>query len=92
MNSGSDIPPKYRYKFLKACAERSEVTGRRYIFVFGERNNRRTSIVWRHFKNVDFENDKEIEGFNPDEVFINGDSFMKDYKLIESEFKTLMGV
>jgi len=35
--------------------------------------------------------DKELASFNPDEVFINGDSFVKGYKPIESEFKALMG-
>lgn len=78
------------YKFLKK-------NGRKYVFVFGERNNRRTAIVWRSFKNIDLKKDKEIidkelANFNPDEIFINGDSFVKGYKPIESEFKTLMGV
>ena len=79
-----------KYKFLKE-------NGRKYVFVFGERNNRKTAIVWRSFKNIDLKKDKEIidkelASFNPDEIFINGDSFVKGYKPIESEFKTLMGV
>jgi len=79
-----------RYKFLKE-------NGRKYVFVFGERNNRRTAIVWRSFKNINLEKDreiidKELASFNPDEIFINGDSFVKGYKPIESEFKALMGV
>jgi len=86
-----------KYKFLKACPERNEGTGRKYVFLFGERNNRRTAIVWRSFKNINLKKDKEIidkelASFNPDEIFINGDSFVKGYKPIESEFKTLMGV
>ena len=65
------------------------------MFVFGEKNNRRTAIVWRSFKNIDLKKDKEIidkelANFNPDDIFINGDSFVKGYKLIESEFKALM--
>lgn len=79
-----------RYKFLKE-------NGRKYVFVFGERNNRRTAIVWRPFKNIDLKKDKEIidkelEKFNPDEIFINSDSCVKGYKAIESEFKTFVGV
>lgn len=43
------------------------------------------------------ENDREviesvIGDYNPDEVFINGDAFYpKGYKVIETEFKALMG-
>ncbi|MHA1401862.1 MAG: DNA methyltransferase, partial [Candidatus Heimdallarchaeaceae archaeon] len=79
-----------KYKFLKE-------NGRKYVVLFAERNNRRTAIVWRSFKNIDLKIDKEIidkelANFNPDEIFINGDSFVKGYKPIESEFKTLMGV
>jgi hypothetical protein len=37
--------------------------------------------------------DKTIDDFEPDEVFINGDAFYpKGYKVIETEFKALMGV
>jgi len=66
------------------------------VFVFGEKNNRRTAIVWRSFKNIDLKKDKEIidkelANFKPDEIFINGDSFVKGYKPIETEFKALMG-
>jgi len=79
-----------RYKFLKE-------NRRKYVFVFGERNSRKTAIVWRPIKAIDLKKDIEIidkvlGGFNPDEIFINGDSFVKGYKPIESEFKTLMGV
>lgn len=37
--------------------------------------------------------DKTTDDFEPDEVFINGDAFYpKGYKVIETEFKALMGV
>ncbi len=93
-----------RYKFVydntpsaNADTPLREGNGRKYTFVFGERNNRKTAIVWRPTKDIDLKRDKEIIDkelgkFNPDEIFINGDSFAKGYKPIESEFKTLMGV
>jgi adenine-specific DNA-methyltransferase len=78
------------YRFLNK-------NSRKYVIVFGERDNRRTAIIWRPTKGIDLEKDKEIidkvlNGFNPDEIFINGDSFVKGYKPIESEFKNLAGV
>jgi len=77
-----------RYKFLKE-------NGRKYTFVFGERNSRKTAIVWRPIQGINMEKDREIidselKELDPDEIFINGDSLVKDYKPIESEFKTLM--
>lgn len=79
-----------KYRFLSE-------NGRKYVFVFGERNNKRTAIIWRPTKDIELEKDKEIvekiiNDFNPDEIFINGDSFVKDFKPIEIEFKNLMGV
>lgn len=43
-----------------------------------------------------FTKDKEvieqtIGDFHPDQIFVNGDAYIKDYKVIESEFKALMG-
>ena len=54
--------------------------------------------IWRSTKDINLEKDKEvidktIDDFEPDEVFINGDAFYpKGYKVIETEFKALMGV
>lgn len=79
-----------KYKFLKE-------NGRKYVFVLGERDNRKTAIIWRLIKDIDLKKDKAIidkclASFNPEEVFINGDSFVKGYKPIESEFKILAEV
>jgi hypothetical protein len=46
---------------------------------------------------MDLTKDKEVidSGLNKyasDDIFINGDSFVKNYKVIENEFKALMGV
>lgn len=80
-----------RYKFLQE-------SGREYAIVLGEKGNRRVAVVWRFTKDINLEKDKEvidkaIGDFEPDEVFINGDAFYpKGYKVIETEFKALMGV
>jgi adenine-specific DNA-methyltransferase len=79
-----------KYKFLKE-------NGRKYVFVFGERNNKRVAVVWRSTKNIDLAKDKQIidemiANFQPDEIFINGDALVKNYKVIETEFKARMGV
>lgn len=79
-----------RYEFLGK-------NGRKYVIVLGERGNRRVAVVWRPTKDIDLDKDREvidkaITDFHPDEIFINGDAFVQDYKVSESEFKALMGV
>ena len=79
-----------KYKFLKE-------NGRKYVFVLGEKNHRKIAVVWRQTKNIDLKKDKEIiketiKNFNPEEIFINGDALVENYKLIEKEFKAAMGV
>ena len=79
------------YKFLKE-------NGRKYVFTLGMKSNKRVAIVWRATQGLDPEKDKKViekvvGKFNPDEVFINGDAFYpKGYKVIETEFRALMGV
>ncbi len=72
-----------------------EENGRRYVFVFGEKEGKRIAIVWRSIKDIDFENDKEvvereIKGYEPDGIYINGDAVVKDFRAIEPLFKQLM--
>jgi len=79
-----------RYKFLSEH-------GRKYAIVLGERGSRRAAVVWRPTKDIDLQKDREVienavTDSHPDEIFINGDALIKDYKVIESEFKALMGV
>lgn len=71
--------------------------GRKYVFVFGEKNYRKVAIVWRSTLDIYLEKDKKIineiiNDFNPEEIYINGDSLVKNYKPIESEFKSRAGV
>jgi len=68
---------------------------RKYIFVFGENGGKRVAVVWRNIENIDFEEDRKIietavRGFNPDELYINGDALVKDFKATEPLFKSLM--
>jgi len=72
-----------------------EENGRKYIFVFGEKEGKRIAVVWRSIKDIDFEKDKEIieakmKKFEPDEIYINGEALVKGFKHIEPEFKSLM--
>lgn len=69
--------------------------GRKYVFVFGEKDGRRIAIAWRSIEDIDFEKDKEvIEGklkdFEPDEIYINGEALVNGFKHIEPLFKSLM--
>ena len=78
------------YRFLNE-------NGKKYVIVLGERNNRKVAVIWRKTKNINLEKDKKIiedaiKKFSPDEIFVNGDSFVRNYKPIENEFRKLMGV
>lgn len=69
--------------------------GRKYVFVFGEANSRKTIVVWRRIKDMDFEDDKKvilkaIADFAPEEIYVNGDCIVKGFKQIENEIKTLL--
>ena len=69
--------------------------GRKYVFVFGEIDDRKTLVVWRSIEGLDFEDDKKvvataIADFNPEEVYVNGDCIVQGFRQIENEFKTLL--
>jgi len=71
--------------------------GRKYVFVLGERNYKKVAVVWRSTVDINLKEDKEIiskiiNDFKPEEIYINGDSLVKNYKPIESEFKSRAGV
>ena len=80
---------KYRYL--------TDSNGRKYVFVIGENNYRKVAIVWRSTIDINLEKDKEnitkiINDLKPEEIYINGDSLIENYKPIESEFKNRAGV
>ncbi len=72
-----------------------EENGRKYVFVFGEKEGKRVEIVWRSVRDIDFEKDKdvierEIKKLGPAEIYINGDAVVKGFRAIEPLFKQLM--
>jgi len=69
--------------------------GRKYVFVFGEKDGKRIAVVWRSIEDIDFEKDKDVietklMEFKPDEVYINGEALVKGFRHIEPLFKSLM--
>jgi len=73
----------------------SNDNNRKYIFIFGNKENKRIVIVWRSIRDIDLEKDKEIiketiKEFKPEEIYINGDSLIEGFRPIETLFKTLM--
>jgi adenine-specific DNA-methyltransferase len=72
-----------------------ENNNRKYVFVFGEKEDKRITIIWRSIKDIDFEKDRKIieeniKSFEPDEVYINRDALIKGFRPIEPIFKSLM--
>jgi adenine-specific DNA-methyltransferase len=72
-----------------------EDNNREYIFVFGKKSGKKIAVIWRCLKDINFEKDKEIieeqiMEFNPDDIYINGDSMVKGFKPIEPVFRSLM--
>jgi len=69
---------------------------RTYRVVFGRRNNKSIVVIWRNMKDLDLEEDKKfieekvLSGNAYDLVFINGDSYIRDARAIEPEFKKLI--
>ncbi|MGC8651545.1 MAG: site-specific DNA-methyltransferase, partial [Minisyncoccia bacterium] len=77
-----------RYKVL-------EDNGKKYVFVFGKKDEKNVVIVWRSMEDIDLEKDRKIiednvKDFNPDEIYINGDATVKGFKVIEPLLKKLM--
>ncbi len=70
---------------------------RTYRVVFGKMENEKVAIVWRNLSQLDLEKDKNfiegriLAGNDFDIIFINGDSYVKNARPIEPEFKRLMG-
>ena len=69
--------------------------GRKYVFVFGDKDGKRIAVVWRSIKDIDFEKDREVievklKESEPDEIYINGEALVKRFRHIEPLFKSLM--
>jgi len=69
---------------------------RRYHVVYGKRNRNSTVIIWRNTKDLELQKDSKfieervLSGNAYDLIFINGDSYVKNARAIEPEFKKLM--
>jgi adenine-specific DNA-methyltransferase len=70
---------------------------REYRVIFGKVDHKSVVVVWRNSKDIDLGRDKEFiekqilsKGVQ-DYIFINGDSYIKNARPIEPEFKRLMG-
>jgi len=67
-----------------------------YRVVFGKRNKEKIVVIWRNTKDIDLEKDKKfidetiLAGTTFDCIFINSDSYVKNARAIEPEFKKLM--
>lgn len=100
-----DIPETFNYLLgLKIKKIKTKYRNNlKYLFILGEKENRDYLIIWREYSknwNEDeFKQDKEfiineIQNFNPQIVYINGQSILtpKNYEIryIEPEFKKLM--
>jgi len=72
-----------------------EDNGRKYFFISGESEKKKTLVVWRTTKDIDFKKDKEIieseiRNTNPEIIYVNGDCGVKGFRHIESTFKSKM--
>jgi adenine-specific DNA-methyltransferase len=70
---------------------------RLYRTVFGEHDHEQVAVIWRDTPGLDLERDKHfiedkiLAGSTPDTIFVNGDSYIRNAKPIEPEFRRLMG-
>ena len=71
--------------------------GRVYKTIIGECDHEQVAVIWRDTPGLDLERDKRfiedtiLAGLTPDTIFVNGDSYVKNAKPIEPEFRRLMG-
>jgi len=104
-----DIPETFNYLLgikLKKIKKR-QYDSKNYLFILGEKDGKNYAIVWREYKDNwsddDFKKDKEfifqeIKDWNPNIVYINGQSILTtkigdlnvEIRYIEPDFKKLM--
>ena len=67
---------------------------RKYVVLTGKQRDKQLMVVWRDTTDLDLKKDKKfVEGLvteDIDEVHVNGNSMVKDAKMIEVEFKKRM--
>jgi adenine-specific DNA-methyltransferase len=68
-----------------------------YRTVFGERDHEQVVVIWRDTPGLELERDRRfientiLIGSTPDIIFVNDDSYVRNAKPIEPEFRRLMG-
>ncbi|NHJ47542.1 MAG: site-specific DNA-methyltransferase [Asgard group archaeon] len=69
----------------------------KYRVVYGKRNDSKVTIIWRSIQDLDLQKDKDfIENVilktysQPDVIYVNGDSSIKNAILIDEEIRKLM--
>jgi len=95
-----DVPETFNYLLGLHVQTRRvhDDDGRRYLVYRGRIDHQQIAVIWREtegWQKADYERDKKFvaeqklaEGV--DEIFINGDSFIKEAKAIEPVFKARM--
>ena len=97
----ADIPETFNYLMGLHIETRRvyDDDGRYYLVYRGQtREGRRMAVIWREtegWQKSDFERDKDFvteQKFSDgvDEIFVNGDSFIREAKALESMFKARM--
>ena len=94
-----DLVETFNY-LLGLCVEKLRVfkdEERTYRVVFGKKASDTVVVIWRNTKDLDLKQDKKfieetiLVGNEPDNIYINGDSYIRNALTIEPEFKRLMG-
>jgi len=68
-----------------------------YRVVIGKNGKEKIAVIWRNLKDLNLKEDRifieenVLSEFSPDQIYINGDSYVKNAKPIEPEFRRLMG-
>jgi len=104
-----DIPETFNYLLgLKVKKIKAKNNGKKYLFILGEKEGKDIGVVWREYNDNwdedNFKKDKEfiikeLEPWEPQIVYINGQSVLTpklgnhnvEIRYIEPEFKRLIG-
>lgn len=74
-----------------------EDENRKYRVVFGRKEDKKITVIWRNTESIDFRKDKKfventiLNNGKYERIYVNGDSFISNALPIEPEFKRLMG-
>ena len=96
----ADIPETFNYLLGLVVQTRRvyDDDGRRYLVYRGQIDQRRVAVIWREtedWQKPDFERDRDFVAEqklteDADDVYVNGDSFIREAKALEPLFKRRM--